>query len=177
MSVDLEELGAQFLAQRHVLMAFISGLIRDPSAAEDILQEVWLRLSEASRNGTQIVNLNKWCRATARNLILHHWRQRRSPLVIPDSSMLDLVERAFDEQDGAHSVWTERKNALLECMRSLPEKSRQILVQVYESGMRLSDLAARSGLTYAAMLMLLSRLRKALRECVDRRIQTGDRTL
>src|SRR5262249_24113208 len=153
----------------------ISGLIRDPDAAEDILQEVWLRLSEASRSGTEIKDLAPWCRGTARNLVLHYWREKRSGTVIPDSSMLDLVERAFDEQSSAQSVWTARKNALLECMRQVPEKSRKLLTQVYESGMALADVAKQSGQTYEAALMMLSRVRKGLRECVARRIQSENR--
>ena len=172
MTDKLEHLGAQFLTQRHVLMAFISGLIRDPDAAEDILQEVWLRLSETSRNGVTIDDLARWCRGTARNLVLHYWRQKRSGCVIPDSSMLDLVERAFDEQAGAQGVWMTRKNALLECLRVLPEKSRRLMAQVYESGMPLSDVARQTGQSYGAVLMLLSRVRKGLRDCVARRLQS-----
>ncbi len=177
MTEKLENLGAQFLAQRHVLMAFISGLIRDPDAAEDILQEVWLRLSEASRTGVAIEDLAAWCRGTARNLVLHYWREKRSSRVIPDSSMLDLVEQAFDEQAGSHNVWTARRNALLECVRALPEKSRQLLVEVYERGVQLTVIAGQSGQTYGAVLMLLSRVRKGLRECVARRIQGENRTV
>ena len=177
MTDKLEQLGAQFLTQRHVLMAFISGLIRDPDAAEDILQDVWLRLSEASRNDVAIDDLGAWCRGTARNLVLHYWREKRSARVIPDSSMLDLVERAFDEQAGAQSVWMARKNALLECLRVVPEKSRQLLAQVYERGAQLTDVARQSGQTYGAVLMLLSRVRKSLRDCVARRIQGENRAV
>jgi RNA polymerase sigma-70 factor (ECF subfamily) len=171
MAEKLEQLGAQFLTQRHVLMAFISGLIRDPNAAEDILQEVWLRLSEATRNGVAIEDLTGWCRGTARNLVLHYWREKRSLRVIPDSSMLDLVERAFDEQAGNQNIWTARKNALLGCLGAVPEKSRQLLAQVYERGTPLIDIAKESGQSYGAVLMLLSRVRKGLRDCVTRRIQ------
>jgi RNA polymerase sigma-70 factor, ECF subfamily len=175
MTDSIEHIGAQFLTQRHVLMAFISGLIRDPEVAEDILQEVWLRLSEATRNGVLIDNLPGWCRGAARNLILHYWREKRSGCVIPDSSMLDLVERAFGEQAGAQSVWTARKNALIKCLQALPEKSRLLLAQVYENGLPLAEVAAQSNKSYAAVLMLLSRVRKGLRECVTRRIQAENR--
>jgi DNA-directed RNA polymerase specialized sigma24 family protein len=64
-----------------------------------------------------------------------------------------------------------RKNALKECLRALPEKSRQVLTQVYESGMRLADVAAQTGQSYGAVLMLLSRVRKGLRDCAERRLQ------
>jgi RNA polymerase sigma-70 factor (ECF subfamily) len=177
MAQNLEQLGAQFLAERHVLMAFISGLVRDPNVVEDTLQEVWLRLSQASRDGMEIENLGRWCRGTARNLILHYWRQKRAAVIVPDSSMLDLVERAFDEQEDAKSVWTSRKYALMECLKTLPEKSRGVLAQVYERGMPLGDIARQTGQSYGAVLMLLSRIRKGLRECVQRRMQSESRTV
>jgi RNA polymerase sigma-70 factor (ECF subfamily) len=177
MTEQLEQLGAQFLAQRHPLMAYISGLIRDPNAAEDILQEVWLRLSEASRNKVAIHDLPGWCRGTARNLVLHHWREKRTGKVIPDSSILDLVERAFDEQSGAQKVWSARKSALMECMHTLPQKTRQLLAQVYEGGIAVAEIAQKSGQSYEAVLMALSRVRKGLRDCVQRRVQAEDRAL
>lgn len=177
MTDKLEQLGAQFLAQRHVLMAFISGLIRDPIVAEDILQEVWLRLSEATRNGVEIQDLGKWCRGTARNLVLRHWRDKRADRVVPDSSVLDLIERAFDEQTDAYNIWMARKNALLECLRGVPEKSRHLLVQVYEKGLPLAEVAQTTGQSYGAVLMVLSRVRKGLRDCISRRVQIEERAV
>ena len=44
----LTELAAQFMAQRHSLTACIEGLVRDPAAAEDVFQEVWICLAEAA---------------------------------------------------------------------------------------------------------------------------------
>jgi DNA-directed RNA polymerase specialized sigma24 family protein len=162
----LEDLGAQFLTQRHLLMAYIYGLIRDSNTAEDILQEIWLRLTKACREGVEIQDLAKWCRGTARNLVLHHWRGERSKSVIPDSTVLDLVDRAFDEREGSQGVWAARKKAL---------SARILLTQVYESGHSLSHVAKQSGRTYAAVLLALSRSRKTLRDCIARKVQLEDR--
>ena len=171
MSEPFSGLSTQFLAKRHNLMAFIGGLVRDPGAAEDIFQEVWVRLAEASKSETEITDLNKWCRGTARNLILHYWRDKRTATVIADSQMLQLVEQAFEEQDERQAAWNARKNALAECVKALPEKSKELLRLVYEQGVPLARVAERLKRPYAGVLMALSRVRRALAECVEKKIR------
>ena len=51
MSEALKQVTTEFLASRPKLMSFIYGLVRDPHAAEDIYQEVWLKLANAMENG------------------------------------------------------------------------------------------------------------------------------
>ncbi len=72
MNERTQHITAQFLADRHRLMAFIHGLLRDPQTAEDVFQEVWLKLSAELEKGTLIENPPAWCRTVARNLILMH---------------------------------------------------------------------------------------------------------
>src|SRR6185503_9176272 len=108
----LKELAAQFMGQRHSLTAFIEGLVRDPAAAEDIFQEVWIRLAEAAEKGTAIDDLPRWCRGVAKNLILHYWRDRRGDREVPDSRLADFAETAFAEQEGALEEWRAKRTAL-----------------------------------------------------------------
>lgn len=165
----LKDLTRQFLGQRHQLLAFINGLVRDWDAAEEILQEVWIRLAEAEQKGTTVQSVEKWCRGVARNLILHHLRQQRSPRVVTDTRIIELAERAFDEHDLAEAVWSTRRSWLYGCMESLPEKSRQLLQLRYVDGLRVAQMADRLKRSQDAILKALSRLRQALADCVERR--------
>jgi hypothetical protein len=50
----IQQAAAEFIRDRHLLGAFVNGLLRDVHAAEDVLQEVWVRRSETggrSREG------------------------------------------------------------------------------------------------------------------------------
>jgi RNA polymerase sigma-70 factor (ECF subfamily) len=163
------ELTRQFIGQRHELLAFIYGLMRDWDAAEEILQEVWIRLAEAERRGTTVESVPKWCRGVARNLILHHWREKRSPHVVTDSRITELAERAFEEHDSAEAVWSARRSWLYDCMESLPARSRQLLHLKYVEGLRVAQMADRLEQSQDAILKALSRLRQALADCVRRR--------
>lgn len=169
MTERVRELTRQFLGQRHQLLAFSYGLVRDWDAAEEILQEVWIRLAEAEQKGTQVQSVEKWCRGVARNLILHHLRSKRSHQVVTDSRIVELAELAFDEHAGAEAVWSARRSWLYGCLESLPEKSRQVLHMKYVEGLRVAQMAERLERSQDAILKALSRLRQALADCVQRR--------
>src|SRR5512143_4058923 len=115
--VNKEEQTTSFLAGRHGLFAFIYGFVRNSHDAEDIFQEVWVRFSRALSEGVEIGDQAKWCRGTARNLILHYWRDRRQDKLIADPGLLDLVELAFEEQDANPEYWRVRREALAECIQ------------------------------------------------------------
>jgi RNA polymerase sigma-70 factor, ECF subfamily len=165
------QLMAQFLGNRHSLFAFIYGLVRHPHDAEDIFQEVWLRFSQALNAGEDIIDPAKWCRGTARNLILHYWRDRRSDRVIADDELLDLVDLAFAEQQSNQDYWLARQQALHECIESLPERSKYLLRLKYERGFTTQAVAEDLMQSVAAVLMALSRVRQALRDCAHKKLK------
>jgi RNA polymerase sigma-70 factor, ECF subfamily len=167
-----QQLTTQFLASRHSLFAFIYGFTRNTHDAEDIFQEVWLRFSEALNRGVEIEDTAKWCRGTARNLILHYWRDKQHDQIVVDKELLDLVELAFNEQDANPEYWQARQQALSECIQELPPKSRNLLTLKYEQGLTAQRVAEQLRQTSESILMALSRLRRALRECAERKLQT-----
>jgi RNA polymerase sigma-70 factor (ECF subfamily) len=153
-------------------MGFICGLVRDPHLAEDIFQEVWIRLGNAVENGVEIADQAKWCRGVARNLILHHWRDQRRCKVLPDSRLLDQIELAFEECDSEAELWVVRGAALRHCVQSLPEKSRRILALRYEEGLPVETIAKFVRQSVDAVMKSLSRLRQRLAACVERRLES-----
>jgi RNA polymerase sigma-70 factor, ECF subfamily len=165
------QLTTQFLANRHSLFAFIYGFVRSTPDAEDLFQEVWVRFSAALSRGTEIDDPAKWCRGTARNLILHYWRDRQKDKVVVDQELIDLVELAFSEQETNPDYWLARQQAVNECIQGLPERSRQLLRLKYERGLSAQGVAAELMQSAAAVLMALSRLRQALRECAHKKLK------
>jgi RNA polymerase sigma-70 factor (ECF subfamily) len=166
-----QELMAEFVAGRHNLFAFIQGFVRNPHDSEDIFQEVWVRFSRALAQGVEVRDQAKWCRGAARNLILHYWRERQKAPVLADEQMLDLAELAFTEQSASQDYWRARQEALAECIRELPQRAQSLLRLKYEHGLSASEVASQLRQTSAAVLMSLSRLRRALRDCAQRKLK------
>ena len=174
MSETLKQVTTEFLASRPQLMAFIYGLVRHPQMAEDIYQEVWLKLAGALENGVVIESQAKWCRTVAKNLIIQHWREKRDAKVVADSTLLefiDYVELAFHEGDSSEDRWSDRQHALMQCVEALPEKSRQLLKLKYDEGFSISSIATHLRQSTAAVVKALMRLRQALGVCVEKKLK------
>ncbi len=174
MGDTLRRLSGQFLANRHRLMAFITGLTRDPNLAEDILQETWMKLAEAAQKETVIEDPAGWCRTVAKNFVLMRWRKERSDKVVVDSRLVDLAERAFRERDPDADAWEDHRRALIACVKELPEGARRMLTLRYERNLPVTGVARELRKTADAVMMALSRLRRALAGCVQRRMTAPD---
>src|SRR5688500_15778043 len=102
MSVSLKEATAEFLAHRQQLMAFVYGLCRNQHAAEDVLQEVWIKLATYLEKGGTIDSPVSWCRTVAKNIVFQQWRSQQRSKVLADSDLLEFlnfVEVAFVENE------------------------------------------------------------------------------
>jgi RNA polymerase sigma-70 factor (ECF subfamily) len=171
MTERIRQLSTGFMAERHALLGFIYGMVRDLAVAEDLLQEVWIRLAEAAERGTRIGDPAKWCRGVAKNLILHYWRARRGAKVVADSELLDLAEQALNEHP---DPWADRRQALLECIDRLPAASKRLLEMKYDQGLSFAAMAGRLHRSVDSLKMALSRLRRALLECAERRLRLAE---
>lgn len=177
MSIESEAIqraAAEFIHDRYRLGAFVNGLLRDAHVAEDVLQEVWMRLAAEVEKGTRLENQAAWCRGVARNLIRREWEQRQSAKVVADSAVLEMfmdrVELAFAEVDEDDDYWTERQQALDKCVAALPERSRRMLTLRYESRASMTDVARAMNQSFDAVTKTLYRVRRALLECVERKL-------
>jgi RNA polymerase sigma-70 factor, ECF subfamily len=170
----IQRAAAEFIRDRHRLGAFVNGLLRDPHAAEDLLQEVWVRLAAEVERGTALENQAAWCRAVARNLIRRHWERQQSAKVVADSlvleAFLERVEQAFAELEDAQDERAARQQALEDCVAALPEKSRRMLSLRYEARASVEEVARTGGQTFDAVTKALYRLRLSLAGCVERKL-------
>ena len=174
-SEAIQHAAAEFIHDRHRLGAFVGGLLRDAHAAEDVIQEVWVRLAAEIQKGTVIENQPAWCRGVARNLILKHWRTQQTAKVVANSEVmeafLEQVEAAFTESDHDEAdEWQRRQQALDDCVAGLPEKSRRMLSLRYEARKSVEEVAKATGQTFDGATKALYRLRQALTDCVERKL-------
>jgi RNA polymerase sigma-70 factor (ECF subfamily) len=174
-SEAMQRAAAEFIRDRRPLEAFIYGLIRDAAAAEDLLQEVWVRLATEVEKGTRLENQAAWCRSVARHLALRHWEKQRTAKVVGDSALLESflarAEEAFAEADATPEAWAARHEALDQCVAALPERSRRLLNLKYTDRAPLEAIATALGQSLAAVKKALFRLRGALLECVERKLR------
>jgi RNA polymerase sigma-70 factor (ECF subfamily) len=153
---DLDEAYRQM---RSRLRAFIAARVENPETAEDLTQEVLLRLV---RSGSAVDDPTAWLYRVARNVIIDHYRGRRPPPSDPTLPGADGVVDPFaDDPDGA-------RFELSRCLRSLVDR----LAEPYRSAVRAVDLdgatqtavSAGAGVSVSGMKSRVQRGRRQLRD-------------
>ncbi|WP_024676061.1 RNA polymerase sigma factor [Pseudomonas syringae] len=96
-----------FLAQRAVLLRTLQRMVGNPSTAEDLLHETWLRVSRALTEHP-VDHLEPFVFQTARNLALDHLRARRihaRTLVeaVSPGQLESVVAQLGKPEDAAHA--------------------------------------------------------------------------
>ncbi|HUU53812.1 MAG TPA: RNA polymerase sigma factor [Armatimonadota bacterium] len=162
------------------LMAEHSGLLRvhlvryvGPADAEDMLQEVWLRVWERAGQWEGRGRPLAWLLAIATNLALNHLRSRRNvvPLEalpgdeVPDVATLgcDAVVPGPEEQ----VLWRERLGRVREAMAQLPPDKQEALRLVRVQGYRLEEAARLLGIPLGTLKSRLHHAHRLLMEHLE----------
>jgi RNA polymerase sigma factor (sigma-70 family) len=154
------------LRERLRVTALAAAVIRDVHAADDIFQQVVLSALEARAQFHDSDHVLAWSMRAARHRAIDLARSRQlRPL--PDE-VLDLLESRAG--DPAGSGWSDRAEALHQCMDQLAPSARGLLQMKYGEGMSAMHIAARLRRTADAVYQTLSRIHRCLRQCIERRM-------
>lgn len=153
----------RFVACQGDLKAFLASVVRDRSVVEDLFQETSLVLWQKYGEYDPARPFGAWARGIAANKILQA-RARKIPLAFSPAAIRGILE-AFERAEPAR----EDPEALRDCVRRLPERSRKLLALRYESALKLGEIAKRVGATLDAVHKTLSRVREALEACLRRK--------
>jgi RNA polymerase sigma-70 factor (ECF subfamily) len=140
------------------LRSYIQTRISEPVEAEDILQEVFLKIHRRLHTLRDEEKLPAWLYQIAKNAITDHYRARRS---------WESVAEMFDIEDKQEETDAELK--LAEQMgyyvrACLPEKYAQALMLTDLEGLTQQELAARLDLSMSGAKSRVQRARRLLRE-------------
>jgi RNA polymerase sigma-70 factor (ECF subfamily) len=146
------------------LYAYISGLLGDPLAAEDILQETNLAATQRLEETAAISDFTAWLFGVAHHLVqAHRRRQGRERLRFSDH----LLEILAEELPAATSDVSARQLALRGCLANLPSRHRDLILRRYGPGESVQRLAAELQRTVGVVSQTLYRIRLALLHCIQ----------
>ena len=166
---DLDQSGflGRFMPLQPMLRGYLLTLTRNHAEADDLLQEVattlWRKFDEfdASRDFTS------WAMGIARIQVLR-WRRSvaRSREVLSEETMARLAETTSAEAEA--SVGTERRPSLATCIGKLPPLHQEIVTLRFTHERPLADIGASIGKSEQAVQMLMVRIRRWLKECIEK---------
>jgi RNA polymerase sigma-70 factor (ECF subfamily) len=142
---------------RHSLLSFIRSRIRSKEDAEDILQNVFIRISGHVNKLSDEEKLQSWVYAITRNAIIDYYRARKKFAV--DMPL---------EQDFLEDAEIDSTQGLDQCMNHmialLPEEYRNIIIDSELKGIKQKDLAGKYGMAYPSMRSRVQRGRERLKQ-------------
>jgi len=114
-------------AERGALYGFLRRQLRDPDAAEDLLQETFVRAIRSGRIEEE-GRLRSYLFTIAQNLVSDHWRsRRRRPVAVegPDGPLdLDDLEDVRSESPESTASRRNLERRLGEALATLPDRYR-----------------------------------------------------
>lgn len=154
------------LVDRHLgrVHRLATRLLDDPAEAEDVAQELFLRLWQAAagwRRGE--ARVSTWIHTVTVNLCRDRLRRRRPQLAIDESVENTLMGDESAQPDRALQL-DQREGALREAIQALPERQREALLLFHYEGLDQGECAQALGVSVDALESLLARARRALKQ-------------
>lgn len=126
----LHDLTQFYQTHRPGLFSRALSLVRDRAAAEDLLQDTFLRLVEEAGRGARILSVLKWTHVVLKNLALNHLERTRvaSRVIHAGVSPDDVCLPQKDETAEQKLIAKERHFALEHALTRLRPMERECLL-------------------------------------------------
>lgn len=145
---------------RPTLLLLANRITRNSEDAEDVIQEVCLKLWHRCRNAGDPENVEAYCVTMTRNISIDKIRERH-----PDGAVEELVYTEADAYLPDKMLEMKEEHALIHRIISqLPPLQRQILQMKEIDGYETEEIAQMTGVAAEAVRNNLSRARRRLRE-------------
>ena len=185
--LDGDSAAFDLLFERHApaVQRRLRRILRDEAAAEDMLQEVFLRLWTRAEQWQGRGSLAGWLTRTATNLALNNIRAAKRRRQRP----LEARSDSGDEDENAVPGWmldeaslrpdellelAERRSACREAIDALPELKREVIRMVHEAEMDISEVADKLGIPPGTVKSRLHYARGDLAERLGGQMREGD---
>jgi RNA polymerase sigma-70 factor (ECF subfamily) len=153
---------------RSRVFGYLLALVQNLADAEDLYQQTALLLWEKFEQYEPGTDFGNWASTvahfTALNFLRRHARRR---VLFSEAAMARLfkVEGELKTTD-----CSARAEALGNCLKRLPDREQRLLQLRYGGDRSIQEIAEQESRTVGSLYTALSRIRKSLVECIERRL-------
>ena len=163
MSMDTAHIWREF---SEALRGFILKRVHDEDAADDILQDAFVKIHQNIDSVRDPGSLRAWLYQLTRNTIMDHYRKRELATV-----PLELPESIPDDSPAETNIGAELEPCVRALMARLPEKYRQSLELTEFRGLTQKEMGQQLGLSVSGAKSRAQRARQQMKglllECCD----------
>ena len=152
------EFHKEYLSLSDTLYRIAFYMLESEAEAEDAVQELYLKLWDTRGALDGVRSPKAYAVTLLKNLCLDRIRRARRlcfPEQLPETETPRLQDDEFDAR--------ERLDKVLEAVKSLPDRQREILLLRTVEGLSYEEIAERTGMNYLTLRVLLSRARTTLK--------------
>jgi len=151
-----------FRALRADMLAVIRRRVKDPAAADDVLQDALVRIQERADSLRDHERVDAWVKRIAANAAIDHLRRDRREVPEEMAPEAPAPSEAADDEN----LNSEVASWLVPMMGQLSGDDREALDLVDVEGMRQGELAEKLGLSPSGARTRVQRARKRLAKVV-----------
>lgn len=154
---------ALYARHKGALFRYMLRSVKERALAEELYQEVWMRVIEARGRYAVQAKFTTWLYTIAHHRLTDHWRKRGLQLV--DLADADAVAPRADEPE-PRAEGRQELQRFAAALAALPELQRASFLLHQEAGMTVAEIALATGATEEAaksrLRYALARLREAM---------------
>ncbi len=168
MPLSEEEMMRLLLREQLPLLAYIRAIVRDQHLAEDLFQEVSVLAVQSRSKIESREHFIRWLRLTARHRSINALQKVGGRTLKLDPRVLDLLDE--DRLHCDHQNADDELAALRQCVATLSPSAQRLISLRYTEELDGKQIAVMVKRSAASVYMSLSRIRRALLNCVERQL-------
>lgn len=156
-------------AHERSLFAYVYALTPNWQDAEEVMQEVRIRIWQEFEHYDATRPFGCWARAIAYYITLTHRKKKSRQREYFSERVLREVSDTYETIADSSN---DRRSALLRCLEKLGTQKRNVVEDYYLSALPAQDIAKKFSMTPNGLRQWLFRIRKMLYECVERQLRS-----
>ena len=162
---------ALYARHKGALFRFVVRSVRERALAEELYQDIWMRVIEARERYQPQARFSTWLYTIAHNRLVDHWRRRELHAVSLDDEEAQLQEPRGNPGHEPQRQAEAREDLarLARAIAALPPAQREAFLLREEAGLSVAEIAAATGENQEAAKSRLRYALAKLRETLDDR--------
>jgi RNA polymerase sigma-70 factor, ECF subfamily len=159
---DERALEAVFRAHYQAMCAVVRRIVFAPDIAEELVQDVFLRLWAKRETLSEIDSLRTYLYRAARNTALNHLRRRKLENAFEEKETAKGEPAASEATDDSATA-DELAGAVREAIGRLPDRCREIFLMSRDGGLTYGQIASELGISIKTVETQMGRALRSLR--------------
>ena len=158
-----EKVSEVFELLKDSVFRYLVRVLDDPSEAEDVMQETFIRLYRALHKGQVIEDVRPWIFRVAHNLVLYRFR-KKSPVQLLDPAGWDLLKEQRDPSASAEQrVLEKEQQARFEVALARLSPQEKYCLELRAEGLSYREIAQVLEMKAPTLVSFLGRVIKKLK--------------